>query len=548
MDTNPKQQVIDRLKQANNVLVTVSKNPSVDQLAACIGISLALNKLGKHATAVYSGETPSTIEFLKPEETIEKNTDSLRDFIISLDKAKADKLRYKVEDQVVRIFITPYKTSITDQDLDFSQGDFNVDVVLAIGVHAQEDLDQAITAHGRILHDATVVTANTTNGGELGAINWVEPKASSLAEMAVGIAIGLGKDLLDEQISTALLTGIVAETERFRNEKTSADTMNVSALLMTAGANQQLVATKLQETPEISELDTPSPDVENTNVTATDQQQSATGGTLQIEHPADEVVPVQTSQLPVLETEVDKVDQPDPLAPPPVDEIPEPTIEYDDPAATQPKVAVNADSYKNQRHVLPAENGASPAFTSAVFPNSDDVTPPVSSVDLPPVAPNTAESHEEAYKHETLQDIEKQVHSPHIEAERMEETAVPQQIETAVQAPEELNLAELQRPEGIDAPEEGKPDLDAARNAVAEAMAASVATQPPTPIAALNAQQFGGPLQNTQSESLPQPQPEEAMTMPVPATFPTPEAAESSTDEPKAPPVPPPVMPPPFSS
>ena len=74
-----------RLKQSQNVLVTVSKNPSVDQLSAAIGLTLALNKLGKHATAVYSGETPSTLEFLKPEETLETNTDSFKVALSSSD-------------------------------------------------------------------------------------------------------------------------------------------------------------------------------------------------------------------------------------------------------------------------------------------------------------------------------------------------------------------------------------------------------------------------------------------------------------------------------
>src|SRR6185437_12787269 len=157
---DPKAQITDRIRQANNVLVTVSANPSVDQLAAAIGLTLLLNKLGKHATAVFSGQVPSTIEFLEPEKTLEKNTDSLRDFIIALDKSKADKLRYKVEENVVKIFITPYRTSISEKDLDFSQGDFNVDVVVALGVKEQAQLDQAITAHGRILHDATVVSIN----------------------------------------------------------------------------------------------------------------------------------------------------------------------------------------------------------------------------------------------------------------------------------------------------------------------------------------------------------------------------------------------------
>ncbi|HET7320426.1 MAG TPA: hypothetical protein VFI84_02460 [Candidatus Saccharimonadales bacterium] len=242
----PKQQLVERLKTANNVLVTVSANPSVDQLAACIGLTLMLNKQGKHATAVFSGEVPSTLEFLKPEETLEKNTDSLRDFIISLDKSKADKLRYKVEDKIVKIFITPYRTSLSADDLEFSQGDFNVDVVVALGVKEQQDLDNAITSHGRILHDATVATVNTTANGGLGNINWNDTQSSSLCELVVDLGRELDKNLMDNQIATALLTGIVAETARFSNEKTTPQTMSVSAELMKAGANQQLVASELE--------------------------------------------------------------------------------------------------------------------------------------------------------------------------------------------------------------------------------------------------------------------------------------------------------------
>ena len=278
MDPNIKQSIIDRLKQTNNVLVTVKKNPSVDHLAACIGLTLFLNKQGKHATAVFSGEVPSTIEFLKPEDTLEKDTNSLRDFIIALDKSKADKLRYKVEDKVVKIFITPYRTSLSDADLDFSQGDFNVDVVIAIGVHAREELDQAIMAHGRILHDATVVSINTGKAADLGALNWHDDKASSLSEMSASLVNTMQPKALDEQMSTAFLTGIVAETARFSNEKTSSATMSLSATLMASGANQQLVATQLQK-PE-------KPQPESSSDEATDDQAESKpkDGTLQITH------------------------------------------------------------------------------------------------------------------------------------------------------------------------------------------------------------------------------------------------------------------------
>ncbi len=304
-----KQKLIERIKQAQNILVTVSANPSVDQLSAAIGLTLALNKLDKHGTAVFSGNIPSTIEFLKPEETLEKNTDSLRDFIIALDKSKADKLRYKVEDQVVRIFITPYKTSLSENDLEFSQGDFNVDVVIALGVTEQQDLDAAITAHGRILHDATVASVSTVGQGSLGTINWIDPNASSLSEMMASLTDGLDKKVMDGQIATAYLTGIVASTDRFRNEKTSPKTMSASAALMAAGANQQLIATELETAPAMPEPYVNKP-VSSGIAAGGDQPQApkAEPGTLEIEHEDNEPSP---EQAPPITPEAETPNEPD---------------------------------------------------------------------------------------------------------------------------------------------------------------------------------------------------------------------------------------------
>lgn len=253
MDGNSKQLLSERIKNATNILVTVSRNPSVDDLSAALGLTLMLNKMDKHATAVFSGAVPPAISFLQPEKTFEGTVDSLRDFIIALDKEKADRLRYKVEDDVVRIFITPYRTTITQNDLQFSQGDFNVELIIALGVDKKEDLDAAISAHGRILHDATVATVNANNQqSDLGSIDWSDGAASSLCEMLMSLSESLKSGILDQQISTALLTGIVAATDRFSNSHTSPKVMTMAAQLMAAGANQQLIATKLEEGHELA--------------------------------------------------------------------------------------------------------------------------------------------------------------------------------------------------------------------------------------------------------------------------------------------------------
>lgn len=244
----PKQQIVDRIKKASNILVTVNRNPNVDLLVSALALTLMLEKMDKSAVAVFSGVIPRAIDFLEPDKIIEDNVDSLRDFIIALDKEKADRLRYKVEGDEVRVYITPYKTTISEQDLKFSQGDFNVDLIVGLGVEKSDDLDKALTSYGRILHDAQIVTINTHDEhSSIGDVDWSDASANSYSEMIMSMSEALQSGLLDQPIATSLLTGIVSSTDRFRNEKTSAKVMTMAAQLMAAGANQQLIAEQLDK-------------------------------------------------------------------------------------------------------------------------------------------------------------------------------------------------------------------------------------------------------------------------------------------------------------
>ncbi len=457
-DQSAKTQILERLKQANNVLVTVSANPSVDQLAACIGTTLFLNKLGKHATAVFSGEVPSTIEFLQPENTLEKNTDSLRDFIIALDKTKADKLRYKVEDQFVKIFITPYHTSISEQDLEFSHGDFNVDVVIAIGVKQREDLDQAITAHGRILHDATVISVNDEPyDGNLGTINWQNPQSSSLSEMMVELSEALKSDLLDQQMATAFLTGIVAKTDRFGNEKAHPNTMTISGKLMAAGASPQLVAEKLEaeppepepveETPEPEEPETKPEETPPAEETPPEPAEDSTSGSLTIDHDEDEEEEEADEEAAKPEDkdgegEISKID---------IDQ--EGTLRN-----IQEEVAAESNNSESNMALQPPTMGGT--LTANTQPHH--YSPSTDPLSLPPVqqpllsrdksAAAGPTPQEPADGEQTLSDIEKSVSSPHAEA-----AAQPAEPETR---PLNEYIEEARREVGKYAEESPKPRAD----------------------------------------------------------------------------------------
>ena len=248
---NAQEQIIAKLKESESILIAVNDSPSVDELSSALALTLAINNSGKHATAVASGEMPDALTFLRPEKTFEHSVDSLRDFIIALNKEKADHLRYKLVGDHVKIFITPYRSVISEKDLEFEQGDFNIDFVLALNVESQDRLDGALAAHGRIFHDASVgiltVGENQTN---LNGTHWHAENASSLSELAVQIIESLGKKNLTQPVATALLTGIVAETDRFSNVKAMAEVMSLAAKLISSGADQQLVVSKIREAEE----------------------------------------------------------------------------------------------------------------------------------------------------------------------------------------------------------------------------------------------------------------------------------------------------------
>jgi hypothetical protein len=535
-----KKQLADRLKSATNILVTVSRDPSVDQLAALLGLTLLLNKSGKHSVAVFSGQVPPAIEFLEPDKTIEKNTDSLRDFIIALDKNKADKLRYKVEDNVVRIFITPYKTSISQEDLEFSQGDFNVDVVIALGVKQQQDLDDAITAHGRILHDATLASINLGPDGGLGTISWHDPQASSLSELVTELAPMVGENLLDNQIATALLTGIVAETDRFSNDKTTSQTMTASSALMSAGANQQLVASKLEEPAAPAKS---KPADKSGKQGSGDESSKSNDGTLSIEH--DKSDEAATDEK---DGQKPGTDQPGEQSSEQISELPAPQIIQEEAKpgdATEPPVGEHLTGGSRRLPEPPKPEDSDTLSANTKPERLDPVTDPMSlpASDVPmlnhaPAAP--APPPMPTVEPPVITSPAAPALPPAPQAPPPPDQPQPgQSVSPTVANDQPQTLTEIEQ-------SVNSPHIDTARDQVSQALNTGPDTSTPTPIAALNAQPLGEDLRPPVQPPLPTVTPTNEPVLPL---GPTP--SESADTNPPPPPVTdpnaPPQVPPPFS-
>ena len=252
--SNITNRVVEKIKASENILIALSKNPNIDEISAALGLAMILDTMRKHVTAIFSGQVPNVLQFLKPEETFEKTTNSLQDFIIALSKDKVDHISYKIEGDFVKVYVTPYKATIGQADLSMSHGDYNVDLVICFNVISGDEIDPALSEYGRIMHDATAINLTVGTPGRFAELEWQDSNVSSISEMVVGLADKLGLASFSEQVATALLTGIVASTDHFSNPRTSSNTMSIASKLMSFGANQQLISSQIMEkikTPDI---------------------------------------------------------------------------------------------------------------------------------------------------------------------------------------------------------------------------------------------------------------------------------------------------------
>lgn len=245
--SNITNRVVEKIKASENILIALSKNPNIDEISAALGLAMILDTMRKHVTAIFSGQVPNVLQFLKPEETFEKTTNSLQDFIIALSKDKVDHISYKIEGDFVKVYVTPYKATIGQADLSMSHGDYNVDLVICFNVISGDEIDPALSEYGRIMHDATAINLTVDTPGRFAELEWQDSNVSSISEMIVDLADRLGLASFSEQVATALLTGIVASTDHFSNPRTSSNTMSIASKLMSFGANQQLISSQIME-------------------------------------------------------------------------------------------------------------------------------------------------------------------------------------------------------------------------------------------------------------------------------------------------------------
>jgi hypothetical protein len=239
-ELTPKQQTSEAIRQAETILIMTGQHPSIDQVASTVALSAILRKFGKKVTAVISDEVPAGSKFLATN-LLERTLGGLRDFVVQLDlsHAEVDKLKYTIENGKLNINVTPFAGGFQPRDVSYAYGDYQFDLIMILGVPNYSRIDKVYAQNAKLLRDIPLANIDFHRINEqYGAINLIEASAASLAEILIALSESLQTGLIDEDIATTMLTGIMASTDRFTASHTTAKTMTVAAQMLAMGADQ----------------------------------------------------------------------------------------------------------------------------------------------------------------------------------------------------------------------------------------------------------------------------------------------------------------------
>jgi len=242
-DLTPKQQTSEAIRQAETILITTGQHPSVDQVTAVLSLAALLRKFGKKVSVVISDALPTQVQFLDSS-MVSQSLSGLRDFIVKVDltRAEVDKLRYEVQDGKLNVFITPFQGGFQQSDVSFGYGDYHFDLAIVLGVPTHTRIDRVYSDNQSLFNTIPVLNLDYHRSNEnFGAVNLIESTASSLCEILVALSESLQTGLIDADIATIMLTGLISSTDRFTASHTTAKSMTVAAQLMAAGARQQAI-------------------------------------------------------------------------------------------------------------------------------------------------------------------------------------------------------------------------------------------------------------------------------------------------------------------
>ncbi len=251
------QQVFELVKKSRQILIVIRQDWDGDSLASALSLLDFLRKLDKKVDVACSKFKPSNSFSFLPSSEIKSKLDNLQKFVISVDITKTElgEFEYDEADGRLNIFITPKLGQLTKEDVSVSMFSFKYDLIFLINSPDLESLGDIYQSNPDFFYTVTKINIDRSYNNEYcGDINLVNLTAAATTEILFDLFKEWNEDLIDENIATWLLTGIIAATKNFKSTKVTPHILNLAGILIAKGARRDQIIQNLYQSRFISTL------------------------------------------------------------------------------------------------------------------------------------------------------------------------------------------------------------------------------------------------------------------------------------------------------
>lgn len=252
-------QIIHQFLKSSNVLLLPSSPADGDSLGSALALYLVFQKLGKKATVISSEPVPKDLRFLPMIEKINGEFKSDKDFVITVN-ADVKEVRHEITPGKVNIILTQdQEKKITPDDVSFSQGLDQYDLVVVVDTADLQQLGKFYEKHPDIFYKLPVINIDHhASNFEFGTLNHVQITASATTEIMFALLKTMeekvSQPLIDADVATLLLAGIITDTGSFQHSNTTPQAFLATAELLKRGARQQEIIKHVYKTKSLSTL------------------------------------------------------------------------------------------------------------------------------------------------------------------------------------------------------------------------------------------------------------------------------------------------------
>ncbi len=257
MEQTVQQQTFDLIKKSGKILILLPESLTADSVASGLALALFLKKLQKEADVISGGVVNENLKFLPGAKLIKNKLDGGKTLVITVDSSvkKVEEISYQTAEEKVHIYIKSKNQEFIPSDLSFSQEKYPVDLIITLGAKSLEDFGIIQEKHPDLFFETPKINIDNKADNEyFGVINLVDIVATSVAEILAELFQAYEIQLIDEDIATCLLTGIITKTQSFQHVQTTPRSFMKASDLVSLGGRQQEIIKHIYKTKPLSLL------------------------------------------------------------------------------------------------------------------------------------------------------------------------------------------------------------------------------------------------------------------------------------------------------